>query len=62
MAEPRYVVIANADSKRWETYAPERLSFWEARGVRQLSRSGGATREANRRNRTYKWRLDDFGS
>jgi hypothetical protein len=30
---PRYVVIANPGSKRWETYHRELLAFWTARGV-----------------------------
>ncbi len=34
MTSPRYVALANPDSKRWEAYAPELAAFWEARGTR----------------------------
>lgn len=30
---PRYVVIANPDSKRWLAYEPELLAFWRGRGI-----------------------------
>jgi hypothetical protein len=30
---PRYVVVANPDSKRWLAYEPELRGFWRARGV-----------------------------
>lgn len=30
---PRYVVVANPDSKRWLAYEPELRGFWQARGV-----------------------------
>jgi hypothetical protein len=30
---PRYVVLANPDSKRWLAYEPELRGFWRARGV-----------------------------
>jgi hypothetical protein len=33
MPAPRYVVVANPDSKRWQQYAPELDAFWRARGV-----------------------------
>jgi hypothetical protein len=33
MFPPRYVVIANPDSLRWQAYAPELSSFWTSRGV-----------------------------
>jgi glutathione synthase/RimK-type ligase-like ATP-grasp enzyme len=31
---PRYVVLANPDSLRWQAYAPELDAFWAERGVR----------------------------
>src|SRR5262249_50930361 len=34
MRPPRYVILANPDSIRWETYAPELTGFWAERGVR----------------------------
>src|SRR6516225_4305717 len=34
MRTPRYVVIANPGSKRWQAYAPELTAFWGERGVR----------------------------
>jgi hypothetical protein len=34
MPPPRYVVIANPDSKRWLAYAPDLHAFWARRGVR----------------------------
>jgi glutathione synthase/RimK-type ligase-like ATP-grasp enzyme len=34
MFPPRYVVIANPDSLRWQAYAPELSSFWASRGVK----------------------------
>ena len=33
MSAPRYVVVANPGSKRWETYRRELLGFWSTRGV-----------------------------
>jgi YheC/D like ATP-grasp len=30
---PRYIAIANPDSKRWQTYARDLAGFWAARGV-----------------------------
>jgi hypothetical protein len=30
---PRYIAIANPDSKRWQTYACDLAGFWAARGV-----------------------------
>src|SRR5262245_53703808 len=33
MTTPRYVIVANPDSKRWETYAPALQTFWQSRGV-----------------------------
>lgn len=30
---PRYVVVANPDSKRWLAYEPELRAFWQSRGV-----------------------------
>jgi glutathione synthase/RimK-type ligase-like ATP-grasp enzyme len=33
MIAPRYVVVANPDSLRWQAYAPELTAFWRARGV-----------------------------
>jgi hypothetical protein len=32
-AHPRYVIIANPDSKRWQTYARDLFGFWRERGV-----------------------------
>src|SRR5262245_38035964 len=32
MSPPRYIAIANPDSKRWQTYARELAEFWQARG------------------------------
>jgi hypothetical protein len=34
MGEPRYVVIANPDGRRWQTYARELADFWQERDVR----------------------------
>jgi hypothetical protein len=31
---PRYVAIANPDSRRWQAYAGDLAAFWEQRGVR----------------------------
>src|SRR5438067_2041664 len=31
---PRYVVIANPNSKRWQAYARDLSAFWERQGVR----------------------------
>jgi glutathione synthase/RimK-type ligase-like ATP-grasp enzyme len=31
---PRYLVIANPDSKRWQTYAHDLAGFWQERGLR----------------------------
>jgi hypothetical protein len=33
MTPPRYVIIANPGSKRWEAYAPELRAFWQERGA-----------------------------
>jgi hypothetical protein len=34
VGNPRYVVVANPDSKRWRTYAADLTAFWQERGVR----------------------------
>jgi hypothetical protein len=34
MPTPRYVVLANPDSKRWQGYRPDLEAFWQERGVR----------------------------
>src|SRR4051794_24233575 len=32
MNEPRYVVVANPDGKRWQLYQRDLLAFWRRRG------------------------------
>src|SRR5438093_4578717 len=34
MPPPRYLVLANPDSKRWEAYEPALTAFWAQRGTR----------------------------
>jgi hypothetical protein len=34
MDRPRYVVLANPDSKRWQAYSADLAAFWQERGVR----------------------------
>jgi hypothetical protein len=34
MCPPRYVILANPDGIRWQTYAPELAGFWAERGER----------------------------
>ena len=31
---PRYLMLANADSKRWQAYAHDLTAFWQDRGIR----------------------------
>jgi glutathione synthase/RimK-type ligase-like ATP-grasp enzyme len=31
---PRYLILANADSKRWQAYAHDLAAFWQGRGIR----------------------------
>jgi hypothetical protein len=33
MIPPRYIILANPDSLRWQNYAPELTAFWSSRGV-----------------------------
>jgi hypothetical protein len=33
MSEPRYVMLANPDSKRWQAYSRDLAGFWRRRGI-----------------------------